>query len=444
MKLREPREHQLRALDYAQGKDHIALFMEMRLGKSMVAIRWAASKKGRHLVVAPLSVLPSWAEELEMEGYRSETLHGWKGSSLPKSNWFLVNYEALRSRPEILRLGFDTIILDESTRVRNPQAQITKMLASHSGLPSRRAILSGLPAPESALDYFSQFKILKGSFMGCESFWDWRARHFAAPAWAPYDWQPRFGHMSKIKEAVHAAAFVLTRKDANLGPEKVYEKRFVPMIPKQKRLYKEVEKTFEYKNNDVEMATKWATVKFTWLARIAGGFGPVDKEFLSNEKAKELLSILEGDLRREKVVVWFRFNRELHYISEVLERAKISHEVITGASDLDARMEASKRFRNSEKVRVMLCQVKCGKFGLNWSVASTAIYFSNSYDFEDRAQSEDRILDVGRKEPLLYVDLISKKSVDESICRALRGKHVNSRVFMNKLVKDWLATRKTK
>jgi SNF2 family DNA or RNA helicase len=447
MTLREPREHQLRALDYARGKDQIALFMEMRLGKSMVAIRWAQEKPGKRLIVAPLTVLSSWKDELEVEGVEPkavETLHGWnpKKPLNLKADWFLVNYEALRARPEIFDLGFDAVIFDESTKIRNPQAQISKLLTTTSRLPRRRAILSGLPAPESALDYFTQFKVLRGEFMGFRTFWDFRSRLFHAPAWRPYDFAPRPGALTKIKETIHRHAFVLTRKDANLGPMKVYEKREVAMNPKQKRLYKQVEKDFEYKTATLETATKWATVKFVWLARIAGGFGPVEKEFLSPEKANEILKLLEGELSREKVVIWFRFNRELAYVSEVLERAKIDHEVITGASELDDRMEASKRFRTQEKKRVMLCQVKCGKFGLNWSVASTAIYYSNSYDFEDRAQSEDRILDVGRKEPLLYIDMVSKDSVDESICKTLRQKHVNSRIFMTKLVSDWLERRK--
>src|SRR3990167_9240941 len=208
MKLREPRQHQVRALDYAQGKDQIALFMEMRLGKSMVAIRWAKAKAGRHLVVAPLSVLPSWVEELELEGVKPEDvsiLHGWRpGKEIElKASWYLVNYESLRARPEILRLGFTTAIFDESTKIRNPQAQISKILMNHTALPTRRALLSGLPAPESPLDYFSQFKILKGDFMGFHSYWDFRGRLFHAPSWRPYDFLPRPGVLTKIKEAVH-------------------------------------------------------------------------------------------------------------------------------------------------------------------------------------------------------------------------------------------------
>lgn len=431
--LRKLRPYQKDALSYTKDKDQIALLMEMRLGKSCVAIRWAKRFPGRKLIVAPLSVLASWEEELEKEE-QTKVFYLKKAKQLFMDSWFLINYEGLRARPHYLDWGWETIICDESTKIRNPQAKITKLLCDDLRIP-RRAILSGLPAPESSLDYFQQMKFLHGSFLGFDSYWSFRQTLYYNPPYT-YDWIPRKNVVNRIKEAVHESAFVLTRKQAKIGPEKIYEKRYVEKNALQKRLYKEVMKTFEYKNNDVEMATKWATVKFVWLARIAGGFGADGIDFLSGAKAEELLSLLKGELREEKVVVWFRFNKELEYVSKVLDGAGIQYSTITGSRKPAERKDATENFRKDS--RVMLAQVKCGAFGLNWSCASTAIYYSNGYDAEYRAQSEDRILDVAKKEPLLYIDLVTKGTIDESISRVLRQKYSNSRMFMTALVKDWL------
>jgi hypothetical protein len=81
----------------------------------------------------------------------------------------------------------------------------------------------------------------------------------------------------------------------------------------------------------------------------------------------------------------------------------------------------------------MLAQVKCGKFGLDWSVASTAIYYSNPYDMEDRAQSEDRIVSATKTEPVLYIDLITKDTIDEEVTEVLRDKNVTARSFFNSI-----------
>lgn len=443
MNLREARDHQKKALEYANGKKNIALFMEMRLGKTMVAIRWANSCYGSHLVIAPLSVLPGWEEELLKEGIPASRIQYLKTTTFqrltkwtaPLGTWCLINYEAVRSRPEVLYQRWNSIICDESTKIRNPKAQITKLLCEKAP-NTRRAILSGLPNPEGPLDYFEQMRFLKGEFMGYRNYWQFRERLFWAPQYAPYDYSPRLGTTTKIRSEIEKHAFVLTRKDANLGPEKIYEKRYVEMNPAQKKMYKMVEKEFAY-NDSLEDATKWAIVKFIWLARIAGGFSP-EKEFLSDKKAKELLNLLEGELKGQKVVVWFRFNSELVYTSEVLERAKIKYFIINGDVKPEDRKIATTRFQSTRDSCVMLAQVKCGKFGLNWSVASTAIYYSNAYDGEDRAQSEDRILDVGKKDPLLYIDLITKNTIDENVVDMLRQKWNNSRIFMTKLVESWL------
>jgi SNF2 family DNA or RNA helicase len=136
------------------------------------------------------------------------------------------------------------------------------------------------------------------------------------------------------------------------------------------------------------------------------------------------------------VVVWFRYNAELSATLDRLGANKISAEGITGMTKLNRRQEIMDAFRMNQ-VRVLLLQLKVGKFGLNLSTASTAIYFSNSYDMEDRAQSEERILDPRKTEPLLYIDLLTENSVDEAVYQILREKKVSSKFFMAELIRKW-------
>jgi SNF2 family DNA or RNA helicase len=81
-------------------------------------------------------------------------------------------------------------------------------------------------------------------------------------------------------------------------------------------------------------------------------------------------------------------------------------------------------------------QVSTGKFGLNLSSASTAIYFSNSLRPEDRIQSEYRIEANNKKEPLLYVDLLTKGTVDERILNVLKKKQTHARDFLSGVVEE--------
>lgn len=448
--------HQTQMLQSIQTLNQAALFCQMRLGKTAVAIRWAISRphpNNRILVLAPLTVLSSWQTELEAEGipqnyvtllseFRVKPTQPTPGHSL----WVLGNYEQIRAHPTFLTdPQWHTLILDESTRIRNPKAQITKLLTSSSLNVPNRLILSGLPAPESPMDYCEQFRFLGGSFLGFPNYWMARANLFRK-GYTDWDWLPKADTLERIKFYVHSHAFVLTRKQAGIGSQKVYEVRSIPMTPPQKTAYQKAEREFAKDiltpGGVVETTTNWEIVKLLWMARIAGGFSDEkDPTTYSNAKVHELLTLLEGELKNEPVVVWFRFNREIKEVADALSKEGFKHRCILGLTTRNARYKAQQWFKLGNS-RILLCQVKCAKFGIDLSTASTAIYYSNSYDYEDRAQSEDRIVHPAKKEPLLYLDLVTQNTVDEDVVAALRDKSVSAKQVMNRIVEGVSQRRK--
>lgn len=436
------RPSQVAALAYARNRQRIALFMEMRLGKSVVAIRWAkAHKAKRVLIVSPLGPIYDWKEELKTEGvppydiidltrldlrHRTELAYG------GASGFFLLNYEALRTDFELPDFGWDAIILDESTRIRNPKAQITKRILHDWRHVPCKAILSGLPRPESELDYFCQFQFLEGGFLGFHNYWVFRNKKFKQDP--ELDWlrTPVPGLRDEIKEYLHRHAFVLTRKQAGLGNVRVYERRVVVPSRKQIQAQKEVLKKFSYEY----IETNFATVRDVWMARVAGGFSPdrENPELLGDGKFRELLDLLIGELQRQQVVVWFRFNEELDEAVRRIRKAKIPCDFLNGSVPKDKRDAIRDRFRQKH-LRVLCVQLNVGRFGLNLAGASAAIYFSNVYEWEARAQSEDRIENVDKKEPLLFIDLITEGSIDLAVVNGLREKKRNARQFMTRLAR---------
>lgn len=442
------RPSQVAALDYARDKQRIALFMEMRLGKSVVAIRWAKMQRARRvLIVSPMGPIYDWMVELEIEGVppsriidlsrmdkrrRSEIAYG------GTSGFYLINYEALRTDADLSDLPWDGIILDESTRIRNPRAQITKRLLHDWRHIPNKCILSGLPRPESELDYFCQFQFLEGAFLGFHNYWVFREKKFKQDL--QFEWQrtPVPGLREEIKEFLQRHAFVLTRKQAGVGNERIYERRVVDPSPRQVAAQREVLKQFSFDY----IETNFATVRDVWMARIAGGFSPdrENPELLGDGKFKELMSLVTEELRGQQVVVWFRFNEELEYALRLLQKVRIPAAGMYGETKKDDRITIRQRFRAGQ-IQVLCVQVSLGKFGMNLSTASAAIYFSNSYELEARAQSEDRIEDVGKQQPLLYIDLMTRGSIDMEVVSGLRDKKRNARQFMNRLqrfvVEEW-------
>ena len=443
---------------YCMEQQHPALFMQMRLGKTKVAIN-TLQHHGNNLVVAPLSVLGTWHRELLAEGlHKVVFLEGRAEERLTmarqccqdfKSVWCLTNYETLRLVPQIADLPWFGVVLDESSKLRNPSKRIwdrAKGAYRRAGQTvdvcltrfqntQRRFILSGLPAPESLLDYFNQMAFLDGQFMGCRSYWQFRAKHFNLVERA-YKWYPRKGVREKILVEVKQRCFVLSREQVGMANQRIYESREVEPSAQQVRLLKEVRESYSVTVGKETRRTQWAVVAANWMNQISGGYihgNDGRTASLGSKKTRELLDLLQGELAEEQCVVWFRFNAELWAVREAVMTTGIRCECIWGNVPPEERNLWCQKFSKGE-FRVLLVQLKCGKFGLDLSAASTAIYYSNGFSHEDRAQSEDRIEHPRKKEPLLFVDLLTKDSSDAKVLRMLKQKVAVGKSFYDEVL----------
>jgi len=434
---RTPMPHQNSFLDWARRRLRVPCFMEMRLGKSLSVKWWAQSFSPENvLIVGPLSTLSSWQDELDLEGIVPIVLSGKSSARLVTSRaysgWFLINYEGLRLAPEIADEPWDAVILDESTRIRNPRAQITKLCLNSFGHVPNRAVLSGLPNPESLMDYWCQMAFLFDGWLGCSNYYHFRSKYFQKGN-SKWSWLPKKGTRHAINVALETDAFQLTRAQAGIGSKKVFERRVIPMNDRQQKAHDLALKHMELELDGQIVETKWVISRIIWLARIAGGFHPLGP-LLGDGKIKELVSLLTGELVKEQVLVWFRFRQEIDHVETALRKAKVSFDVIHGGVPPEKRRGVRQRFKKGD-VRVLLLQVQTGRFGLDLSASSTAIYYSNTYVGEDRAQSEDRLVHPKKNEPLLYIDLVSKGSIDQEIVAKVRMKKSLSKLMMTEILR---------
>lgn len=417
--------HQRKPYSYAVENPHPALFLEMRLGKTLVTIR-ALLRRGarRVLIAAPVSVLPTWEEECLAEGLQPRWLVSGARDSGRGAGWFLVNPEQLRAQPALLDLPWDAMVLDESVTIKNPKAQITKLLLRKTDHIGSRWVLSGLPAPESYLDVYSQMAFLDGSFMGCGNFWIWRRRWFQL---REYDWEPNPGTRDAIKAALHERAMVLTQKQAGINVPKTYMYRVIPANAEQKRLYKRIEDDYEL--SDTTM-TKWSAVAHSWMCQLAGGFS--EGKQIGDGKIKELLYLLQGEFAGKQVVVGFRFNIELRAVYQALRGAGIKTTWINGSVAVQERGVRKRSFQAGE-YQAMLLQAECGRYGMDLSAADTLIIYSNSWSLNTRRQLEERVVHPQKKTGVLILDLLSSLPVERGLREALLLKGLSARQLMQKI-----------
>ena len=108
-----------------------------------------------------------------------------------------------------------------------------------------------------------------------------------------------------------------------------------------------------------------------------------------------------------------------------------------GETDEEERRRVLEQFQNPEsEMRFFVGNPSTGGYGLTLTAASVVVYYS--FDLEKRLQSEDRAHRIGQTRNVTYIDLITPKTVDEKIVKALRGKIDIATQVLGEEIKQWL------
>ena len=453
----KPFAHQSEALRRWRGKPRFALFCEMGTGKTWIAINRAAELKVEEdvtevLVIAPRSLLKVWESEIRKHcPIPYETLildrpKNWElldmpeirpllaGDPLPILRFVIVNYDQLLTKrlPKLLEHDFGLAILDESTMVKNWFAKRSRKTKTLVDTIPRVVLLTGNPAPNGPLDLYSQFFILDPHILGFTNYYPFRNRYSVLQN------QVVRGRTIKLvvgyKEALiekelrpRMAPFVfqILKSECLDLPPKIYTIREVYMGPEQARVYRTMREQAIAEFKGSRLTAPVVLARMTRLSQIAGGFFPNPENntitpFTPNPKLVELGKVL--DEMEGKFILWTRFRAELYAAEKFLNEKGVKTVRIDGDVPIEERQAAVDRFQDDPEIRGFIGITSCGKFGLTLTAARTMIYYSNSYEFEVRNQSEDRAHRAGLKHPVTYVDLITSKTVDNLILRALKSK----------------------
>ena len=151
---------------------------EMGLGKTMQTLAYAAAKGRRVLVVCPRVVRKNWLREatrffpdyFKGRELKASELRKTGQPDLSQDNIVTVNYESLHKfLPAIEAAGFDTIVIDESHRMKNPKAKITQTLKKLGKPMKHKILLSGTAIKNKKVELFEQLELIRpGMFRSAE------------------------------------------------------------------------------------------------------------------------------------------------------------------------------------------------------------------------------------------------------------------------------------
>jgi SNF2 family DNA or RNA helicase len=447
----EPMGHQLAAMHASYGKNEFAFFHEMGLGKtytviSVVCAKIAEEKVNRVLVICPTSIKQVWESELEKWATVRLDVHVLVGGGAPRAKQWMTNggdgkkvlivgVEALSQghgaglAQAFARGGKTACIVDESSKIKNPSANRTKAVIDAGGASEYRYIMTGTEITQGIHDLYAQFRFLNWHIVGTKSFFGFRNRYCVMGG---FEGRKIVGYQNvrELMDLVAPYVHVADKKTCMDLPPKVYEVRHVAASPEQKKLTRELKDLFRAEMGDKEIEVTTVLERITRYQQIAGGFMPYKDEdggfntvpITNNPKLQELLDLM--DETKGKVIVWARFVPEILMITDALNEKYGPGSAVKfyGGVSEQGRKDVIREFREGAARFFVANQATAG-MGLTLVEANTVVYYSNSFSYEDRVQSEDRAHRKGQTKSVTYVDIVVQDLPVESLIQeALRAK----------------------
>jgi SNF2 family DNA or RNA helicase len=226
--------------------------------------------------------------------------------------------------------------------------------------------------------------------------------------------------------------FQITKAECLDLPDKTYQVRYVECTGEQRRLYKQVKDEW-YEENWQKLPEDMKILQlFSRLQQVACGFLNRDAERIevAHRRHEVLGSVIDG-IGAQKVIVWGKFHYDIDGICDTLKAKGLSFARMDGRMNPTERQESIDRFRGDTQILVMTQGT--GGMGLTLNEASYVIYYSNTFKYSDRIQSEDRCHRIGQTKKVTYVDIVCDGTIDERIRACLGEKKGLLEDFREKL-----------
>jgi len=367
---------------------------------------------------------------------------------------FVMNIEALSTTKGAKIAGVfliqnedNMIIVDESTTIKNRGASRTKNLMTLKSYSSYRRILTGSPITKSPMDLYSQCSFLSNRALNFSSYYAFQGRYaiIKQRAFGARSFQEIVGYrnLDELNEKLEQFSTRTLKEECLDLPEKLYTRRNITLSDEQSTVYNQMKKLALAQLESGELSTTASILtQIMRLQQICCGFFQPDIgdiRPLANNRLNELLDIT--DELQGKAIIWASFTHDIQQIARSL-RDRFGPDSVAlyyGETPQEDRQEIVHRFQDmNSDLRFFVGQPKTGGYGITLSAASTVIYYSNSYDLENRLQSEDRAHRIGQKKNVTYIDLVCPDTIDEKILEALKNKINLSQKVFGEEARNWL------
>jgi SNF2 family DNA or RNA helicase len=432
----EPLPHQVVGAEFIVSRPAAALFDEQGLGKTKqlidaVAREVEAGTLDGALIVCPNTVKSTWAGELERHSTLSYAVFG-AGKSARRlafgslrAVFYVINYEAVArevtSLRALLRFKRLALVLDESHRIKTPEARVTQAIHRLRTEAAKRVIMTGTPVANKPEDLWSQLFFLDdGKALGV-SFDEFRRIYCTAAG--------GYVSLGELRERLSSLALRRLKEDALTLPAKTVMPITVELAGRQAGLYHRMRRDLylwvkSLTGEEVLAQAENILVRLLRLAQLASNPGLIDASYTETPaKVAALDGLLESLFSRgpgQKAIVWTSF---VENIGMLARRYTRYHPVrFFGEMTGEDRERSLAAFASDPEVRLFIGNPAAGREGLTLTAANAAVYLDRTFNLVDYLQSQDRIHRISQTEPCEIYLLVAQETVDEFIEFALAQK----------------------
>lgn len=437
--------YQLQAVDAVKDLEYAAIFHEQGLGKTKVAIdlivHWLTHRQlDTVLIVVKKGLLDNWQRELASHSQLVPRVL----TTNRNANFYVFNsparvmlahYEAVKAEKERMQLFLRTrnvgVILDESTKIKNPDAALTETFLDLAPLFTRRVIMSGTPVSNRPHDIWSQIKFLDDGLSLGYDFQDFKRSVNLSNdlAGAESRQQALEMQLQCIFHSISDFAVRETKASAEISlPDKVVHTVVTEWEPRQQELYRQVRESLRaiiFQEGQL-MADETDVVlkRLLRLVQVTSHPHLIDASYqVEPGKLEVLLELVTSIVREgEKCIVWTSFVDNVEWLGDVLRRH--NPQLVHGMLSTSEQTQAIRNFIDDPGAKIFVATPGSAKEGLTLTVANHVIFYDRLFSLDDYLQAQDRIHRISQERVCHVHNLIMRDSIDEWVEALLHSKRV--------------------
>lgn len=435
-KYQEDAYNAIKDLEYA------AIFHEQGLGKTKIAIDlaldWLSKDIDTVLIVTKKILVDNWEKEFQLHTSIKPAIIGRD----KVSNYYvfirpyqvvITNFESISSEKEQFILYLKTrnvaIIIDESTKIKNPKSKLTKDFFELSNLFKKRVIMTGTPVANRPYDIWAQVYFLdSGKSLGI-SFDDFKKNTDLSNKLASNKKERDNFELavSEIYKKINKFSIRETKNSAEISlPAKKYFNILVNFEKKQYEIYKKIQKElFVYIKKDGNTLlddTSLILKRLLRLVQVTSNPRLIDESyFIESPKEKKMDELINEIIsKNEKCIVWSNFIENIDYFRKKYE--KYNAVKIHGKMNIKDRNKSVKKFIDNPDCKILFATPQAAKEGLTLTIANHVIFYDRGFSLDDYLQAQDRIHRISQTKTCYIYNIMIEKSIDIWIDLLLKAK----------------------